>query len=249
VDPEPPNGADGLDGRGLTIRPAPNVSPPGAIRFVVLYGSHAHGTNTPTSDEDWRGVYQANNDHFLGLNTPQRTWEQKPDITMWELAHFCRLLLGGNPNIVGLLSAPDDCVADISPVVGLLRDRRGAFVSRSMADGYLGWMERELIDLKNRAEGKNAAPIPPDPKRLSHLPRLMYELEGAIVDGEIPVRASGLHLEYIMAVKRGLIGYNEVSARLRERLPVLHALARTLPDPPRMWVANLLLRARHGEFG
>ena len=31
---------------------------PGALRFVLLYGSHAHGTAGPTSDEDWRGVFE-----------------------------------------------------------------------------------------------------------------------------------------------------------------------------------------------
>jgi RNA repair pathway DNA polymerase beta family len=235
----------------MLIRPAPEVHPPGTIRYVVLYGSHAHGTATPTSDEDWRGVYQADNDHFLGLNAPQRTWEQKPDITMWELAHFCRLLLGGNPNISGLLSAPDDCIAEISPVISLLRDNRQVFVTRALASAYLGWMERELRDIKNRADVRRATPIPPDPKRLSHLPRLMFELEGAIETGEIPVRATGAQLDYIMAVKTGhpAFGYDEVAGRLLDRLPSLHERGRALPPAPRAFVAQILLRARHGEFG
>jgi len=79
---------------------APNLAPPGDTDYLVLYGSHAHGTATATSDEDWRGVYRLPNDAFLGLDTPPRTWTAAPDVVMWELGHFCQLLLGGNPNIV-----------------------------------------------------------------------------------------------------------------------------------------------------
>jgi len=224
----------------MTIRPAPDVAPPGIVRYVVLYGSWAHGTQTPTSDEDWRGVYQAPNDHFLGLNPPDRTWEQKPDITIWELAHFCRLLLGGNPNIIGLLSAPDDCIATISPVVTILRAARGLFVSRSMAAAYTGWMVRELRDL--------ADPRRADlPKRLSHLPRLMWELEGAIDAGEVPVRAADWKRDYIMDVKLGRRGYDEVALLLNERLPSLEARGAVLPEPPRAFVEQVLLDARHAD--
>lgn len=233
------------------IAQPPEVSAPGITRYLVLYGSHAHGTATATSDEDWRGVYQAPNDAFLGLGKPPRVWQQKDDLTavggavkwtpdtvMWELGHFCQLLLKGNPNLVGMLWAPEDCVAEVCPVITRLKSIRSAFVAKPMAYAYLGWIETELRHM----------PEVITPKRLSHVPRLMWELEGAMDTGNVPVRLEGWRLDYVRAVKAGGIGYDEVVRRVAERLPMLRTRAQSLDNPPTGAVQDLLLMARHGEL-
>lgn len=224
-----------------TILPPPDLSEaPGNLRYLVLYGSHAHGTATPMSDEDWRGVYQLPTPRVLDIDPPTTTWERKADDTvLWEIGHFCRLLLKGNPNIVGMLWAPDDCVAVIEHPVLQLRSGRQRFITRAMVAAYTGWVKRELRE----GEALNA-------KRASHLLRLLWELEGAVVDGEIPVRPDEAHLAAIMQVKSGV---TPIAATLRlvseemRRIDGIIAKA-TLPDPPRDYVRQILIEARWQDW-
>ena len=241
------------------LRPAPVIDPPGTVRYLVLYGSHAHGTATPASDEDWRGVYQLPNDEFLGLRKPfgRETWQAtadgsltamggavkwQPDVVLWELGHFCRMLLAGNPNIVGLLSAPDDCVADICPVIAILRSNRSLFVTRQMALAYTGWIESEM----------RHDPAVLTPKRLSHVVRLIHEMEGAARTGTVPVRLEGATLQIVRELKTGMYSHEAateiVHGYVAEHLPILKAMVDDLPEAPREWVGDLLLRARHGDI-
>jgi predicted nucleotidyltransferase len=215
---------------------APNLAPPGDTDYLVLYGSHAHGTATATSDEDWRGVYRLPNDAFLGLDTPPRTWTAAPDVVMWELGHFCQLLLGGNPNIVGLLSVPGYCIDRETTIIAELRLGRSKFVTRRMGAAYLGWIETEF----------RHADIPA--KRLSHIPRLYWELVGAVETGIVPVRLAGSALDYVMAVKRGEVSRAEVEDLVVPELEHLWTIVKDLPESPRAWVQELLLAARHGEL-
>lgn len=211
----------------------PELDPPGETRLLLLYGSHAHGTATATSDEDWRGVFQSPNDDFLGLYAPQQTWERKPDIVMWELAQFCRLLLKGNPNIVGMLWIPEDCLYKSDEFFAALQANRRAFITRPMASAYIGWLHTEL------AQGEKLTS-----KRLSHLIRLVFELHSALERGELTVRPTGNDLDYIMQVKRGEVPFTEVAELVTEMLPMLREVGHGLPEPPTGWLQQLLLETR-----
>lgn len=214
---------------------------PGRARFLVLYGSHAHGTNTPTSDIDWRGVYQLPTDAFLDLDVPKTTFERKDDdFVMWELAHFCRLILKGNPNIVGMLFAPHEYIARLEWPVQQLVNARRRFITQRMVSAYRGWVHLEL----RQGEALTG-------KRASHLLRLLWELQGAVVDGEIPVRLPDPKRETIIAVKTGEI-------TVPEALNLIHAeVTKTdiaidgwtpMPDPTD-YVRQVLIEARHRELG
>lgn len=210
--------------------------------FRVLYGSHAHGTATHTSDEDWRGVFQLPSETFLGLEAPKTTHEDKPDQVFWELGHFCRLLLKGNPNIVGMLFAPDDVIETVHPAFLPLLDERHRFLHEGTMRAYMGWVWRELRDLQK---------LPPEAfrfKRLSHVPRLLYEIQSIIKSGgtDMLVRPEVPELNFIMAVKCGDIPWSEAMFRSTN-------LARMISDevdsfewakPPREWLQTYLLDTR-----
>lgn len=208
---------------------------PGALRFVLLYGSHAHGTAGPTSDEDWRGVFQLPTDTILGLRRPRETWERKPDIVLWELGQFARLLLGGNPNIVGMLWAPDDVIIHIDGAALRLREMRERFITRRMVSAYLGWVHTEL-KVGTALTGKRA----------SHLLRLLWELDGALTEGAIPVRLPEERRRTVVAVKRGNLDVSVALARTRTELERIDALARSmdLPEPPEEEVNAIVVAAR-----
>lgn len=223
--------------------PMPNT--PGPLVMRAIYGSFAHGTATPTSDEDWRGVYQLPNDALLGLGRPKLTHEEPPDQVFWELGHFCSLLLKGNPNIVGMLYAPDDCIDLQASAILPLFDGRQQFLHRATAGAYMGWIGREMRDLVKLPKGHA--------KRLSHVVRLMGELEDILRYWTITVRPEGERLERIMAVKTGTMPYGEAEVwcgvQLLDLELLYQRLAPRLPEPPRNWTQTYLLatRERYGR--
>ena len=215
------------------------TDPPGIVRARILFGSHAYGTATETSDEDWRGVYQLPNDAFLGLFRPMETWDGAGDTVMWELGHFCRLLLAGNPNIVGMLWVEQSNIAASSPVWEALRHIRAQTLSTAMVRAYHGWV---LSELKHGPEVLT-------PKRLSHLIRLTFELESAVLDEGLCIYQTGAERDMIMAAKRGETSYLQVKEWVSSR-PIIRGNPDRfyMPDPPRAEVEHILLAARHGEY-
>lgn len=211
----------------------PTITAPGTIVSLMLYGSHAHGTATPTSNEDWRGVFQLENEEFLGLSTPVQTYEQKPDIVLWEVAQFARLLLKGNPNIVGMLWVPDDCVHIDAPPMTVFREIREQFITKPMLYAYLSWARSEL--------GRALTP-----KQLSHVPRLMWEIEGAMLTRNIPVRLPYEKRRIILDIKTGVMPMApalELARALLRRVEELETRI-SLPEAPRKLVEEIVWAAR-----
>lgn len=222
---------------------------PGRLVYRALMGSHAYGSANQHSDEDWRGVYLLPSESFLGLDRPQLTHEEKPDGTYWELGQFCRLLLKGNPNMVGMLWAPDDCVdesvSDQWPVVAPLRLERQRFVSTKAVEAYVAWAHRELKEIDSKNKNSTHRDYS---KRLSHVPRLMWEIEGAVTTREVPVRLEGEHLATVMAIKSGDMPFEEAMDYCGQLvLDVDQVVERELPkmpEPPHEWTRAYLLETR-----
>lgn len=208
---------------------------PGALRYLLIYGSHAHGTAGPTSDEDWRGVYQLPTEDWLGLHPPRTTWERKPDTVLWELGHFARLLLGGNPNIVGMLWAPDECVIEMTGPVAELRAMRRQFITRRMVAAYHGWVHTEL-KVGDALTGKRA----------SHLLRLLWELDGALTTGDVPVVLPDVRRRTVIAVKRGDLLVPVALEMVRKELARIDDIVRSMdfPEPPEDEVRRIVVSAR-----
>ena len=224
------------NGRTKTI-PDREYRGDGVVVVRMLFGSWAHGTQHQGSDEDWRGVFQLPNDAFLGLRQPKTTYEAKPDQVYHELGHYMRLLMKGNPNIIGMLFAPDDVIFESSGTWRDLVTHREAFISRSMANAYRGWLYGELL-----AAEKNPDKFPQ--KRLAHIPRLAYELYDAVIHRYIGVRQSGVRLDFIMAVKEGRAGLISVKYEFEEVMEAIEPHIDRMPEAPEEMTQRLLLDYR-----
>lgn len=233
---------------GATAYPrdlAPDADPPGVVEYSLVYGSHAHGTNTPSSDVDLRGVYILPNDDFLGLARPKLTWERKADdVVFWELGHFVQLLCKGNPNIVGMLYAPMDCVVVHATLGAELRERAAWFLTQQFRSAYMGWIHRESLDIAKLHKGSS--------KRLSHIPRLIWELESVLTTGTMLVRPNARKRQRIIDIKTGGMDYDEAVAWVGSLLLDLDLLdaeaGPDLPEAPYEQANQWLLdaRARYG---
>lgn len=213
------------------------LQPPGKLIYEVVYGSHAHGTATPTSDVDTRGVFLLPNRDFLGLGRPTQTWEDKAaDRVYWEAGQFCRLLLKGNPNIVGMLFV--EKAELMTPMFAGLPQLRRDFLHTGTLKAYMGWVHRELADIGKLHKG-NA-------KRLSHVPRLLWEIQDAVTERFIHVRLTGFRLQTVMAVKTGEMAYDDAAAYVGGLLLDVERRIEgyILPDPPVAETEAWLLQTR-----
>ena len=72
--------------------------------LLVRAGSHAYGTNTPTSDLDVRGIMIPPSDYYLGMKRVEQYQEAgdgteaKPDLVVYELRKYLNLAADANPS-------------------------------------------------------------------------------------------------------------------------------------------------------
>lgn len=80
------------------------------IVMECLSGSKAYGLDTPESDTDIKGVFILPKEDYFGLDYIPQVSNETNDIVFYELGRFMELLLQNNPNILELLSTPEDAV-------------------------------------------------------------------------------------------------------------------------------------------
>lgn len=116
----------------------------------MLAGSHAYGTNTPTSDVDYRGIFVAPPEcirtPFFPVTEVEDTTEE--DSKYYEASKFLKLYTDGNPNIVELLWTDETDVVISSPAYRLLRSVREDLLSSKVAFTFSGYAVSQLKRIK-----------------------------------------------------------------------------------------------------
>ncbi|PPK87289.1 putative nucleotidyltransferase [Neolewinella xylanilytica] len=124
-------------------------------------GSHAYGLATERSDEDFRGVFAARIDSFLGLDHPRQLSDERNDRTYYELGRLFELLGKANPTALELLGTDG---ADVLYKHPLLADLRAeAFLSKACRDSFAGYALTQI----RKARGLNKKvhnPVAPERK-------------------------------------------------------------------------------------
>ena len=69
----------------------------------VRTGSHCHGTNIPTSDEDIRGVCIPNKEYFLGLKDFAQYENREDDVVIYGIKKFVKLATKGNLSVLNFM--------------------------------------------------------------------------------------------------------------------------------------------------
>lgn len=91
------------------------------LLLKCISGSQAYGLALPHSDTDIKGVFILPKNEFYGLTYVDQINNKTNDIMYYEIKKFVELLLKNNPNILELLSTPDDCILHRHPVMDLLK--------------------------------------------------------------------------------------------------------------------------------
>jgi hypothetical protein len=132
-------------------------------------GSHSYGTAIESSDEDYRGIFCADP---INLRTPFFVVREVEDLTeedtkFYELAHFMKLCLDCNPNIVETLWVSSEDIIHTTPAYDLLRSYRAEFLSSKIAFTTVGYALSQLKRIKGHNKWINQPqpeqqPIPKD---------------------------------------------------------------------------------------
>ena len=131
-------------------------------------GSIAYGTNLPTSDVDFRGIFCADPINVRTPFFPVRECEDinEEDTKYYELAHFMKLCLDCNPNIIETLWVDDSDIVFRTDAYDLLRENRHKLLSSKIAFTTSGYALSQLKRLKSHKKWiNNPQPEqPPQPK-------------------------------------------------------------------------------------
>jgi len=125
----------------------------GAIIFEAVSGSHSHGTNTPQSDLDLRGLFILPSEwHKSIFHAPEEVSIDSQDIKYYELKKFIGLAADCNPTICEMLFPPADCVRVMTPAMEKLIRNRHLFISTKAYHTFSGYAVAQIK--KAKGQGK-----------------------------------------------------------------------------------------------
>jgi predicted nucleotidyltransferase len=225
----------------------PDVALPNEILRSVV-GSGVHGIAIPgTDDHDEMGVYVEPPEQVLGIERVREdyVWRTRPegvrsghgdtDLILYSLRKYLRLAVQGNPTVLLPLFAPTADLLVLTPLGEELRAMRSAFLSRETVERFLGYM----VSQHERMLGQSRRDVPNRPELVerfgwdvkygSHALRLAYQGREIARTGALTLPMPAEERAHTLAVKRGEVPRDEVSAAIG----ALETEVRTLLDEGR----------------
>jgi hypothetical protein len=127
----------------------------GLIIFECIAGSRAYGTNTATSDTDIRYIYILPQEEINGFGYVQQVSDDTNDVSGWEIQRFIELLGVGNPNVLELLSMPEDVILSKDPVYDLLLAEKVKFITKTLKNSIGGYAKQQIQKAKGQDKMMN----------------------------------------------------------------------------------------------
>jgi len=122
--------------------------------FLTLHGSRAYGTNTPTSDTDYKGIAIPPKEYFLGYafrfeQTEELVSKGHPhDRVIFDLRKFINLAADCNPNIIEVLHTDPNDHLLITPWAETLLEHKDLFLSKKARFTFAGYAHAQLKRIK-----------------------------------------------------------------------------------------------------
>ena len=151
---------------------------PSHLLMKCISGSQAYGLALPHSDTDIKGVYILPRQEFYGLNYTDQVNNETNDEMYYEIKKFIDLLLKNNPNILELLSTPDDCVLFKHPLITRIRPEM--FLSKLCNQTFGQYAYAQI----KKARGLNKKILNPLDRKRKTILDFCYVIHG---QGSIPV--------------------------------------------------------------
>jgi hypothetical protein len=148
------------------------------VLLEAISGSRAYGLNIATSDTDYKGVFYAPPEYFLGMGSEQQVNNETNDIVFYELGRWMDLLAKNNPNLLELLATPDDCIVRRHPIMDKLKPE--IFLSRLCRDSFAGYAMAQI----RKARGLNKKVLNPLEKERKGILHFCHIVKG---QGTVPL--------------------------------------------------------------
>jgi uncharacterized protein len=133
--------------------------------LLVRHGSHAYGTNTPTSDEDFKGIAIPTRKYFLGGLHVFKQAELKapnPDAVIYDIRKFFNLAADCNPNIIEVLHTDPSDHFVVSPIGEEILAHKDDFLSKKIKFTFMGYSVSQLHRIKSHKKWLlNPPSVPP----------------------------------------------------------------------------------------
>lgn len=122
----------------------------GLLLYRYLRGSHCHGINTPTSDEDYGGVFIApiNDTIDLGFNYVGQISDEKNDNVWYELRKFMNLLIKSNPTVLESLFVDEKYIKFEHPIMSYIKDHKKEFLTKKCFDSFYCYAKSQITKAK-----------------------------------------------------------------------------------------------------
>ena len=179
------------------------MSPWSERRLIVrmIYGSHLYGTDTETSDRDFKGIFIPTMEEILLQRVPRSVVsitkkangvKNEPgdvDTELYSIGYFLELALKGETVALDMLHAPPSALLDVHPFWSSIVARRASFYTKNL---------RALVGYARRQAAKYGV----KGSRLADAERVLAWLEGLEPEDRLGQhwagRPSGEHLHDVV---------------------------------------------------
>lgn len=123
--------------------------------FIAIRGSQAYGTQLPTSDIDYAGVYIQSQTDIYGNRYKDQINDDKNDTVFYEIKRFLELVASNNPTILELMNTPEDCIIYKHPLYDLILEKKNEFITKVCAKSFGGYGIQQIKKAKGQDKKQN----------------------------------------------------------------------------------------------
>ncbi|RID84333.1 hypothetical protein D1953_14085 [Peribacillus asahii] len=236
-------------------------------RTIILSptGSYAYGTNTETSDKDFKGVCIPPIDYYLGLesfneyNTTGgknfRNTKDDVDVSVIHINKFVKDAMKGVPNNIEILFVRQEDYLKVTPLGQLLIDHRHLFLSKNIQKKFGGYAYSQMQKLKSKQSNETGnqdlmEEFRYDHKFFMHSIRLLTSAIEILETGDYSTYRSNRQL--LLDCRNGKFTFNEALDMLRmydDQLKVSYEKSTLPPTPDYHRINELLIEINQQGLG
>lgn len=140
--------------------------------FLTAHGSHAYGTNLPTSDHDYKGFCLPPKQYYYGYakNFEQAEFKGDPDMVVYGIGKFFKLAADCNPSILEVLFTDPADHQIITPLGQKVLDSKELFISKKAKFTFSGYAVSQLKKIKSHYKWISNPPSAPPTREEFGLP-------------------------------------------------------------------------------